>query len=237
MGLPECFSGSKVKLLDYIKKKLKSRLSGWFERTLSLGGKEILLKAVALAFLVYAMSCFKLPKTTISNLTGAIADFWWNSLEHKRKIHWFKWDKMCLPKELGGLGFKDLLSFNQALFAKQAWKLLQKSDSLMAKLLKRRYFESEEFLEAGLGSRPSYGWRSILHGRELLLKGLRKEVGNGKSLRFWTDPWCDFGGRFNPWMKNPLINLDMMVSELIDQESGDWNKSVLDDNFFPGMWK
>lgn len=37
LGLPECFSGSKVELFNFIKEKLKKRLSGWFARALSLG--------------------------------------------------------------------------------------------------------------------------------------------------------------------------------------------------------
>lgn len=41
LGSPECFCGSKVEFLGYIKDKLKSRMSGWFAKTLFLDGKEI----------------------------------------------------------------------------------------------------------------------------------------------------------------------------------------------------
>lgn len=145
-----------------------------------------------------------------------------------------RWEKLCLPKALGGLGFKNLEAFNQALLAKQGWKVLQNPCSLLARLLKSRYFDSGTFLEAQIGNRPSYGWRSMIHGRELLMKGLRKEIGNGKSLNVWTDPWCDFGGRWNPWMKNPIINLEMKVSDLLNHETGEWRRDVLEENFFPG---
>lgn len=73
LGLPECFTGSKVEILKYLHTNLKAKLSGFFSRCLSQGGKEIMLKAVALALPVYAMGCFKLPKTIIQNLTSALS--------------------------------------------------------------------------------------------------------------------------------------------------------------------
>lgn len=71
---------------------------------------------------------------------------------------------------------------------KQAWRILQYPDCLFSRVMVGRYCESVGFLLAGLGKRPSYVWKSILHGRDLLQKGLKKLVGNGRSSRVWIDP-------------------------------------------------
>ncbi|KAL0804916.1 hypothetical protein Bca101_097407 [Brassica carinata] len=169
LGLPECFSGSKVKMLAYIQEKMKGRMSGWYTRFLSQAGKEVILKSVAMAMPIYAMSCFKLPKTTCNNLTSAMAAFRWRSTEDKGKIHWLSWDKLCVPKRLGGMGFKDIETFNQALLANQAWRILHEQSSLFGTFLKSRYFPNGDFLSAKLG--------------------LRHMVGNGESIHVWSTPW------------------------------------------------
>lgn len=187
LGLPECLSGSKKELFGFPKDKLQSRLTGWYAKNLSQGGKEVLLKSICMDLPVYAMTCFKMPKNVCQNLTSVMMDFWWNTVTTAKKIHWVGWQKLTLPKSLGGIGFRDLQCFNQALLAKQAWRLLNVQDNLFFKIFKSRYFLNSDFLNAPKGTRPSYAWRSILFGRELLTQGLRIIIGNGEKTNVWID--------------------------------------------------
>ena len=227
LGLPECLSGSKQQLLGFIKERLQSKLTGWYAKTLSQGGKEILLKSVAMALPVYAMSCFKLPKSTTKALTSAMMDYWWNTTQSQQKIHWISHDKLTMPKSAGGFGFRDLELFNQALLAKQAWRLLHEPNCLFSRFFKSRYYRKTTFFESKLGSRPSYGWRSIFFGKNLLLKGLKRLIGNGKDTLVWIDKWIFDNTARRPIGIHSLMDITLSVSDLIIPSSGLWNVQML----------
>uniref|UniRef100_A0A2N9IFV5 Reverse transcriptase domain-containing protein n=1 Tax=Fagus sylvatica TaxID=28930 RepID=A0A2N9IFV5_FAGSY len=117
LGLPPVVGRAKKLFFNEIKERVAKRIHGWKERFLSKAGREILIKAIAQAIPTYSMSCFLLPKTWCSDLNGMMAKYWWGQNDTVRKIHWVKWESLCMEKSVGGLGFKQLYLFNRALLA------------------------------------------------------------------------------------------------------------------------
>ena len=123
------------------------------------------------------------------------------------------------------MGFRDFSSFNQALLAKQGWRILQFPNSLVARILQARYFQNKDFLNARLGSKPSFIWRSILWGRQVISKGSRWRVGNGQSILVHKSNWLPRPLTFKP-ISRPNLPADAVVAELIDDEHS-WNERLI----------
>ena len=92
------------------------------------------------------------------------------------------WEKMCQRKAEGGLGFRVLKAFNLALLAKQGWRIIQNPDSLLCRVLKAKNFKSTSFLEVQVGNSPSYTWRSLMESKSVVERGMRWNIGNGRSV-------------------------------------------------------
>ena len=156
---------------------------------MSSGNKEILIKSVAQVIPAYVMSVFKLPASVCDELTRLMRQYWWGVEKGKHKMAWLSWDKMRLRKLMGGMGFRDMRAFNQALLAKEAWRLVDTPESLCARLLKAKYFPSGNLLDSVFSNNGSAVWKGILRGLDLLKKGVIWRVGNGALIRTWRDPW------------------------------------------------
>jgi hypothetical protein len=72
LGLPVYIGKSKKRMFEYIKQKIWARIQGWQEKLLSKAGKEIMIKAVAQAIPIYAMSCFDLTKGLCDEISAMI---------------------------------------------------------------------------------------------------------------------------------------------------------------------
>ena len=73
---------------SYLKDRVWKKVQGWMEQSLSTGGKEVLIKAVAQAIPTYSMACFRLPRGLCKHIDSLLRDFWWGSKEGKRRTCW-----------------------------------------------------------------------------------------------------------------------------------------------------
>jgi hypothetical protein len=162
-------------------------------------------------------------------MKSAMANYWWGSSADNRRMHWMSWERLTKPKNKGGMGFCDFRCFNLAMLGKQGWRLIERPNSLCARVLKGRYFHDTEFMEASRKRHASSTWRAILAGREALQESLFKRVGDGESTNIWRHKWISnhFAGQpITPSNGHQLVN----VSELMI-ENGDWNTELIKNTF------
>ncbi|KAL9682959.1 hypothetical protein QQ045_014771 [Rhodiola kirilowii] len=146
---------------EFIVERIWKKVQGWKEKSLSTAGKETLIQAVVQSMPTYAMSCFKIPEKLIKRIVSIVSNYWWSNSKVGRGIYWCKYEKLCEEKLDGGLGFRYLSIFNDALLSKQVWRLMKCPESLVGRLLKMRYYKETTPINCQLGSRPSFVWRSI----------------------------------------------------------------------------
>ena len=213
LGLPSIISKSKKKIFAEVKEKVGKKFSGWKEKFLLGGRTEVLIKAVAQAISTYTMSCFQLPKGLCDEIEGIMRRFWWGQRQKESKIAWVNWKTMCKSKLRGGMGFRNLQAFNLAMLAKQRWRLLSNPHSLVTRIYKAKYYLHGDVLNSQLGSNPSYAWRSIFNSLEVIKRGTRWKVGNGKVIHICEDKWLPTPSTYTI-ISPPRI--------LIDSESRRW---------------
>ena len=170
LGLSSFVGRHRTACFTQIKERIWGRMQGWKEKLLSQAGPKIMIKAVVQSIPVYSMSVFKLPVSLCKDIEAMVHKFWWGNGGGK-KIHWVKWSSLCSSKSIGGMGFRDFQKFNNALLAKQVWRLFHNRDSLIFKVFSAKYFLHGNILEAAVHPKCSYAWRSILQARGVIEKG------------------------------------------------------------------
>lgn len=77
------------------------------------------IESIGQAIPTYTMSVFKLSAGLCEVLTSMLRRYWRGAEKgKKRKTHWVTWKKLLLCKDRGGLGFRDIAVFNQALLGR-----------------------------------------------------------------------------------------------------------------------
>ena len=226
LGLPTVMGRNKKASLNYIKEMVWSKLQRWKERLLSQAEREVLLKAVVQAIPTFAMSCFKLPARLCHDIEMLIQKFWWGESGDRRKIHWKNWETLRKHKSDGVLGFKDLVKFNEAMLAKQMWRLMSDRTSLFFRVFSAKFFPSRLVFDAKK-SKGSYTWQSVQKARNVIEKGMLWRIRDRNQVPLFHDNWIP--GKFPTKAVPSRIEAlsEAKVSTMIDPKSKEWNVELL----------
>jgi len=186
-----------------------------------------MLKSVLAAIPTYTMTYFQLPNSLHKRIQSALTRFWWDANSEKKKMSWISWRKMTKSFKMGGLGFRDIKTFNSALLAKLSWRILQNPSCLLARVFTGKYCQNRSFLDCFVPSSASYGWRSICVGRDLLKPHIGKIIGTGETTSVWTAPWLSLSTPLAPMGPPTADSQDLTVEELRDPITLEWNKLLI----------
>ena len=130
--------GNKVADFQFLVDKLQSKLQGWKASLFSQAERTRLIASILQTLPLYTFSCFKVPETICKKMDSIVNAFWWGHDLEVRKLHLMNWNKICQPKSWGGLGLKKFNLLNQAMLAKQYWRISQHPNSLIARTFKAK---------------------------------------------------------------------------------------------------
>ncbi|KAL0863996.1 hypothetical protein Bca101_043114 [Brassica carinata] len=83
-----------------------------------------------------------------------------------------------------------------------------------------------------MGSRPSFAWRSLMFGRNLLKEGLVRDVGDGRDTNIWNEKWIIDGiPKTLMYKQGSVIDLTLKISDLLIPGMGLLNVNLVRQTF------
>jgi hypothetical protein len=127
------------------------------------------------------------------------------------------------------MGFRDFQLFNSAMLGKQGWRLLSRKGSLCERVIKGKYYPRSDFLSARKKKRSSATWKAILHGKEVLARGLIHRIGPG-DIDIWQDNWIPGLTNLRPIVRLPGVEVNR-VHELFIPGTRCWDEHKVRQSF------
>ncbi|XP_021848080.2 uncharacterized protein [Spinacia oleracea] len=209
-------------LVDIIARKL----ANFSSRNLSAAAKLVVINSVLVASITHVLSVFLIPKSICERIDSLCLRFWWRSSDSSRGMSLAPSSIIHLPKGMGGLGVRKTATFNHALLAKSAWRIFHHPQLLLSRIYKVRYPSLAIHPPSVCVSRPSWGFRSLAQGFQVLGQGIAWKPGAGTSIKILQDVWVSSE---LVAFKASAIGSDCPthVSSLLDPRSYAWNVSVV----------
>ncbi|VFQ61358.1 unnamed protein product [Cuscuta campestris] len=112
---------------------------------------------------------FLLPDNVMKKIMALCRNFLWSSTPDYKKCPLVSWDEVCLPKQEGGLGLKNLLKWNQACLMKLLWDIANKKDTIWVKWIHNKYLKGSSVWDYTTKPDDCYYWKKLVQTRCLFM--------------------------------------------------------------------
>ncbi|XP_060217918.1 putative acyl-activating enzyme 19 isoform X2 [Lycium barbarum] len=181
-----------MEIWNVVIEKFEKRLASWQQQYLSLGGRVTLINSVLDSIPTYFMSLFPIPSEVQYQLDKLRRTFLWEGNSENHKYHLVEWDKVTLPKHLGGLGIKDLALHNKCMLMKWHWRFNQDDAGLWKEIIQAKYGSTSHWCSNPILTPYGTGlWKDIRRLWDEFFLNTSFQVGNGAHILFWKDKWLD----------------------------------------------
>ncbi|XP_020699278.1 uncharacterized protein LOC110111651 [Dendrobium catenatum] len=201
------------------------RLNAWNRKSLSLGGKLILIESSLLSMTNFLITHSSVPKRLLHDLEKLCRSFIWNNKDGTKGMHYIAWSDICKPRCLGGLGLHSPLHSIGSLRSKVTWNYIQKPYSLLHRVMKSKY--DDNVMKGTQRNISSNAWKIILDGGNNLMMAVCWKVGRGDKINILNDTWL-LDRCINRWPTFVDCNfLDGMNVQQLILPKGMWNSELL----------
>jgi hypothetical protein len=99
------------------------------------------------------------------------------------------WKDICVPKNEGGLGIRNIQAMNQALILMAAWRIADQPNELLHAVLKSKYFLDSSIWHPNSIVPKSAFWASIIKILPIVKANSFYQITQGQ-ISIWSTPWC-----------------------------------------------
>lgn len=130
LGLPILTKKMNVQDYNPLISRIRARISSWTARHLSFAGRLQLIGLVIYSITNFWMSAYRLPNSCIQEIHSICAAFLWSGPVLSTKKAKIAWSDVCMPKDEGESGLRNLYEANKVSCLKLIWRLLSARNSL-----------------------------------------------------------------------------------------------------------
>lgn len=195
LGVPLCTKKLSLLNCEVLLQQIKSRLSSWSAKALSFAGRLLLIKTVITGITTFWCSTFILPQACVKRINSLCGVFLWQGDIDKHHNARVSWEVVTKPKREGGLGIKNLATWNKACCLKLIWLLFFQSGSVWVAWFIEEVLHGSlnNLWTTGPNRRHSWQVNKLLKLSSSIYSWIKLRVQNGLSCRFWSDNWSPFG--------------------------------------------